>query len=683
MRRLSTVFLSVLMIITLTACSPTELEKSEIVIPQQPNETVQTTEQKDIDYDDYVRLVNEYFDIYGGLVVDKASSDGERSTAGFCYAELTDLNSDGVLELVLVGVKDDMGSVKNGESAIDLYYGYTGGLSELVSVYTLSDSGEALLIDEMTLSSHGNGGVRFGIEYATSESTYILNSIRSTDTIAVYYELIDSKLTEVLKYETKFDYDNGTDTTTLNGQTVEEDVITEKLATYGEVVMHPISWLTEQELEQLKLRNEETFAFLEQYAPINRVSNDYTSQPNMGTTNYSPYSNLFKAYELDYNKDHLGPTDYRVVGMSVTPTYPDDPNSTLVDAGGFCYANLVDLNDDGVLEFVLIAYNQQEQSDEQYNSGVDKVYLNTLDYPNIIKVYTIAADSGLTFLGSLPVSEFELDGSNHYGIEYVTSGEKTYISQIETTDIGDRKTQYYELVDGVFGVTAVFEENADETHYIDGKKYNSEAFEEEKANYGVSELHLIQNLDRSNLAKLKSITDTTVSFLEDYPLTNFEAHTGAYNDGQFYYLEHNLENYYPPMTTINDYYRALTQQDYVKLGEILEYPEAVEATQIRHTSNEHAYVPGYIISQLQTIEVADVKNTAMATDIADLLDEVIGKNVVLLYAAVNEVLDPHKARLGLQVAGDIYDTYFILASDNPDSFDWKIEYILDDKFYPQ
>ncbi len=394
---------------------------------------------------------------------------------------------------------------------------------------------------------------------------------------------------------------------------------------------------------------------------------------------YSPYSALLKAYELDYNIENLSSTDYKVTGMTISPAFPYIEDDSMVDASGFSYANLIDLDNNGVLELVIIAYNQQERGYGEYFSYDEKVYLDALEYPNIVKVYTIDQDHGLTFLGSLPVSLLELPTSSNYGIEYLVSEDKTYISHYETSQMNDTEIRYYGLSGSYFGVEAYFEKRADGTIYIEGEEYDYLEFDKIIADYGKSEVHLIQNLDETYLNELNTINNVTFSFLEKYPVSNFEHHSGAYNDGQFYYLEHNSYEYYPHEYIIKDYYNALTLQDYDKLYELMANPEEVEYYELSRSSDEHTYVPGYIITELQYVELGDVKKAAMATDISNYIYELDSENVVIMYAAVNEVLDPHTTQLGLQVAGDLFDTYYILSSE--DKIEWKIEFIIDDKFY--
>ncbi len=391
---------------------------------------------------------------------------------------------------------------------------------------------------------------------------------------------------------------------------------------------------------------------------------------------YSPYSALLKAYELDYNVENISATDYRVIGMTLTPTYPNATEMDLFDASGFCYANLIDLDNNGVLELVLIAYNDQEQNN--YDEELD---IYSLQYPNIVKVYTIVPEYGLEFLGSLPVSSHTMPVSVNYGIEYIVSDDKTYISHRDIYQMGDGDIQYYGLTNGHFSIETSFAIDIDGSYFIDGNEYTSIDFEQIKAGYGESEIHLIDNLNDTYLQEIEAINKATYDFLANYPIANFSCSDNAYNNGGFYFTEYVFNDLYPPEHTVKNYYHALTMQDYEALLDLGLKPEQVENIEFSHTSDQHTYVPGHIISDLKTVTVDMIENAEMANDIQDVVETLQDKNVTIEYCRVNEVLDPHLTPNWMQVAGGTYDTYFILSTDDPNEQDWRIEEIIDNKFY--
>ncbi len=280
MKKSILIFSLALIILFASACTSSDDTTSQVsevvdeIVESQPDaedEADEVTEEKEIDYTPYVNLVNTYFDVYGELVVEQNHADSDINTAGFNYAELIDLDNDGVLELILVGVLDDVNAIESGLGAVDLYFDDTFNLKELVEIYTLSDTGVAVLLDKQTLSSYGNGGVEFGVEYAKeTENTYVLNSFRSDIERVTYYELSNGRLKESLSYELIYDYDNSEYIAVLNDQKSDVTAIEDAVAAKGEVIVHRLSWLTQSELDELMARNEETFSFLEKYAPITR-----------------------------------------------------------------------------------------------------------------------------------------------------------------------------------------------------------------------------------------------------------------------------------------------------------------------------------------------------------------------------------------------------------------------------
>ncbi len=397
---------------------------------------------------------------------------------------------------------------------------------------------------------------------------------------------------------------------------------------------------------------------------------------------YSPYSALLKAYTLDYNIENISATDYRIKGLTLSYTYPYAPNDSMLDASGFCYANLVDLDNNGVLELVLVAYNEQEWGDATSSLFEDKISISLLQYPKIIKIYTISPQVGLEFLGSLPMRSLVLPVSMNYGVQYIISDNKTYIADSFIYQMGDGEVNYYGLTDGYFSREAYFKLEIDGSSIFEGREYSDEETDELIASFGESEIHVIENMNDSYIAELEAINAATFSFLENYPVTDFESFSGVYNDGQFYYMEQVVADFYPPEFTIKNYYHALTMRDYETLSDLGISDEEIDFMQSRYNPDDpRSYVPGYIISNLEQVTIDMIENTEMANDIEEHIALTPSADATIMFCRVNEVLDPHKSALGLQVAGGTYDTYFILYSDDEDELNWKISAIYDDKFY--
>ncbi len=386
---------------------------------------------------------------------------------------------------------------------------------------------------------------------------------------------------------------------------------------------------------------------------------------------YSLYSALLKAYELDYNIQNISADDYEIIGMTLTPTYPNAPKDSMIDASGFCYANLVDLDNNGVLELVLIAYDEQEQGDAQNLLNEDKILISDIEYNEIIKVYTILDENNLEFLGSLPVSQITMPVSLNYGIEYIIEEDKTYIVHSNIYQMGNGEIDYYSITDGKFSLEKYFEIDIDGKVYMNGDEYTFEDSERV--------IHLIENLNDTYLNELEAVNKATFDFLQSYSITNFNSKSGAYNNGQFYFVEENYLN--QEDLTIVNYYNALTLRDYDTLLDIGISEDYIENIKLWHTSNEHTYVPGHIVSNLKTISLDMIENTDLMMDVSNIINNLEYENIIIKYCRVNEVLDPHTTRLGLQIAGGTYDTYFILAQDDALKDDWKIIEMIDDKFY--
>ncbi len=683
MNRVLTLILLCVLLLSLTSCSDLEEDGLHDVFQVFLN-NAEVSSQSDasnnsnVNYSSYTQLLNEQLSKYGDIIIEEYNiTDTFYNCAGLCYVNLIDLDNNGVLELITITVEDVHDSIENGGSALDLYYDVNQEALSPINIYTLSAENEVIPLHNFKLSSHGNGGVRYGIEYSINDSlTYVIESFRSNFETISYYELKNAINFEQIAYvDLMYDYDNGSLEGTVNSESFNnaEQLNNYINATYGETIFHPISWLNEDELIQLIAINNDTYEFL----GLESSQNSSEVSTDLALVDYSPYSALLKAYELDYNIENISATDYKITGMTLNPTFPDMPNENLLDASGFCYANLVDLDNNGILELVLIAYNEQEY-DNYDDLDLD---IHQLKYPNIIKVYTIVPEYGLEFLGSLPVSHISMPVSTNYGIEYIVAQDKTYISYKEIYQMGDGITLYYGLTEGLFSLEASFKIDTDGTHSINAKDYPPEEYDRIISNYGESKIHLIDNLNSDYLTELKEINNNTFNFLKDYPISNFSTYCGAYNNGQFYFFEHYSADFYPPEIAIRNYYKSLTLRDYEALSDLTLSNEEIERYQLGHNSDSHTYVPGYILSELEMISYDMIENVEMANDIGNYIADLTNMNTVIMYCRVNEVLDPHTTPLGLQVSGGSYDTYFILTTDDPDGLDWKISEIFDDKFY--
>ncbi len=677
------------LLLSFTACSDSLEGSMQDVLSSVSDNQPLDGGSGDVDYSAYAQLLTENMEEYGGFIVEETyAPDLYYNTAGLCYANLIDFDNNGIMELVTVTVKDENNSIENGQSAIDLYYSEDYDLQSLVNVYTLSSENEVVLFGSFYPSSHGNGGVRFGVEYSLDDShTYLLESFRSDFETVTYYELQNgASLVEVALTESSFNYESDSFEGAVNGEVVYDlELFTgwvEEL--YGETLFHPISWLTEEELAELKAINEATYNYLGVNLASDTDSGSAVDIANPLNIDYSPYSALIEAYTLDYNITNISATDYEITGITFDYTHPSSPDDSMLDASGFCYANLVDLDNNGVLELVLIAYDHQEWDSEEYVIYGDTVKLGLLENPDIVKIYTILPETGLHFLGSMEVSYLNMPVSMNYGIEYAVSDDKTYIVHRNLYQMGDGTIYYYGLSDEFyFGPEEIIEIDVEGNSVYGDTQYSFEETEELIEGFGESEIHLLENLNDTYLAELEAVNEATFDFLANYPVADFDDYSGTYNDGQFYFFEYYFHDLYPPEIAVKSYYRALTMRDYDTLFALGISDETLDLMEMRYSPDDpRPYVPGYIISKLQLVTTDAIEKPDLAADIENYIAQnVPNGEASVMHCRVNEVLDPHKSMLGLQVAGGIYDTYFILYSDDPDGLEWKIAEIFDEKFY--
>ncbi len=380
---------------------------------------------------------------------------------------------------------------------------------------------------------------------------------------------------------------------------------------------------------------------------------------------YSPYSAVLQAYELEYE------------GMQIKP---QQDRGSLYDIGGFCYSHLIDLNHDGILELVLVGSPIIFEFDPMQPPYSERIP----GYPDIVKIYSLTEDGKLQFVDGIPMTDYNTHVSSHFAVEYVVAEDRTYILVETPSQHGQEEARYYSYDRGFSYLDkyyhAYLESSTNTMKYeIEGTEHTEEEYRESRESIGTSEVHLITNLNAGLVESLQMINRETKQFLDKHPVKNFEGEAGVYRDGHFYFLEY-LPSI-PPEITVKRYYHALTKGDYQAMKEIYWDESMVDAIKAGRENSLHA--PGNIVSDMEGFSEQRIEN--MEADTAEMIRAVMEtieahKNVYIVKCLVNEVLNPSVVSLGMQEGGGTYKTWFIVSSDDQDSHNWKIEAVLDDRF---
>ncbi len=396
-------------------------------------------------------------------------------------------------------------------------------------------------------------------------------------------------------------------------------------------------------------------------------TNSSNEQTIADEVNYSLYSNVIDAYRQNYNEMQVEPlSDLGLERSRIT---------------GLSYANLIDLDKNGVLELILFA------TPESINNQTSYSYIDAnLEYPNFLKIYTII-DNELKFLDSLPFSYFHIDDDTHLGIQLIHNEAST---SFFITVMGDNDFLNYSIVDfngdeliTSTEITFEYDESYEVIAFVNG-----ELTDFEKANAEVialqemSEKIPISTIFDEQLDTLKEINSLTFDFLADYPVINFENDFSAKNNDLFYYFED-----MPVLAqelVIADYYHCLTMNDYDSLLNI--FSDEDDVTALKNARNTSLYTTGHILSCLTQLELDEfmMEHASLAHFYYPYIEDLKeNKNISIFALNVDEVLNPDKSVGTPQEGGGNYRTYFILSQEKNSQDEWKIEYIDDGKFSSQ
>ena len=415
----------------------------------------------------------------------------------------------------------------------------------------------------------------------------------------------------------------------------------------------------------------------------NISSSQPTSEPTKPTEpekldiDYSPYSAIVKAYELDYSVHYNGSESYTYVGTEFT----DIEGATTSDARGLVYYDMVDLDSNGVYELIIAS-----TTTGRYNYDSEIYYgESSLEFPNLVKIYTIKNENELSFLGSIPFSDIETAVSRHSGIIYDITENKNYLTVNQLYQMGNGTTTNYSITDGVLSAECTVEISleGDNKYYLYGNECSEEEYSKVAPNNNERLVIPVTNLNEEYKNNLITRNENTTNYLSNFPINNFTSRSGAYNDGQFYFMENEFQNELWPEEMIFEYYKALTLQDFDTLKKL-----GIENPEFRHRTHDDGtkpvFAPGFIVSKIEQISTDELKYDEMAQEIYDYAQENTSPqlDIVFLRCTVNEVLDPTVSWLGMQISGGMYETVFTIAIDYTNKeYGWRIVDITDDRFY--
>ncbi len=194
----------------------------------------------------------------------------------------------------------------------------------------------------------------------------------------------------------------------------------------------------------------------------------------------------------------------------ITYSYED---TELYESYGLVYANLMDLDNDGILELIVVASKEGDLS-----------YDNKFDYAgNHIEIYTITEQDELQKVGELPLlllPSNHLSSGAEYAVTYSYVDGKCYIATGKET--GDTLLKYYQYSrDGLELATTletILAANLGTFFSIDGKDVELEEFSNHYKKFKQSAIsHSLSGIPIDGIEPIQKINNETLEFLSRYP----------------------------------------------------------------------------------------------------------------------------------------------------------------------
>ncbi len=186
----------------------------------------------------------------------------------------------------------------------------------------------------------------------------------------------------------------------------------------------------------------------------------------------------------------------------------------LQEVYGMVYSHLIDLDNNGVLELVMVTTDKGELSNDK-----------RFDYDaNHIEIYTITEQGELRKVGELPLL---LLGSKHLSSGTVFAVNYSFVDGVgyigTGNDTSDTYKQYYQYTPDGLHLDTTFEAiliaDFGTSFSIDGESVEQEAFEERYYSFEQSTItHSISGMLQSEMWQLQKVNDTTKEFLKEYPI---------------------------------------------------------------------------------------------------------------------------------------------------------------------
>ncbi len=405
----------------------------------------------------------------------------------------------------------------------------------------------------------------------------------------------------------------------------------------------------------------------------NSASSESGGENVVTEPNYGIYKSLLESYKtafLQYPNPNLTPYQTNI---------GTGENGDIYAIYNLAYAELIDLNDDGILELLLVrVYDNTGYETYEFDEGYD------------IQIFSLTSENELYHVGELPlVIEGEAGERAVFektvidGVTYLLTSEFTYYFTPETRD--------YWTMSADNDLTTMMEFDAEwneatevyDMFFVDGIHASYDEYREEYEYwYSDVERYVIVGGTEWDVSAAKEVLDDTYEFLEDYQSVEGDFGNSAFFEGRFVINEYIPR--YEAEAVVIDYFKSqiLKDEDWIR-----EVTEEGDAQLFIDSINDNRFIPGYIIHSAQQLEISEygketvymVEDLAAELNIPDsTLNDLIDYEIVRIW--VDEVHDFDVSTASPQIAFGTYRMWVIVGRTVDDPT-YKVYEILSDKFY--
>ncbi len=360
--------------------------------------------------------------------------------------------------------------------------------------------------------------------------------------------------------------------------------------------------------------------------------------------------------------------------------YGDDSGDAYVSYN-LAYAELIDLDENGILELVLVRVYSKEEDYFYYQD----------DETFEVQIFSLTDENELYHVGELPlISEGEA-GSRYLferavidGKSYIVSGEyPLYVNAFykrfwEVSEFGSLfPTMQFSIEQNM--QTGEYSE-----YYTNGHSSSEEEYYDEFTFWNSDiEQYVIVGGTQEEMAKTEAKLNETIEFLKNYDDVSGDFGAAAFNDGRIL-INEGVPVFSHSEEVILEFFKAQVLKDEEAIRAVT---EEEYADRIISTIEEDSFIPGYIIHSMKQLNPEDYgKETIMMLE--DFLAEYYDAESTLydlhdfeiVRVWIDEVRDFTVSTAAPQIGFDSY-RYWVVVGTDDDGESWKVHTILTDKFH--